>query len=231
MVLRHIVERPKVHTMNDSELKKLIEELRATAERLDCTLDVDLPPPASTEAIAAVAAAVGGPLPDSLVSFLRMHDGMRLFLTRKNRIADDLILFPLFYIYGTDLIARFKRSVPGMFDGTELSRSTLEKAVRCVPIASVSPDNNQEQIMFVRDVPQPNNEYAIIEAAFDERQMWLDALADDVGLIIMATSFEEFIRRAIGNVLSGHLGFRYWNLKAAWVKYDGSPDHLSEENF
>jgi hypothetical protein len=215
--------------MKDTELKQLIAELRSTAERLDCTFDVDLDPPASADAIATVEAAVGAPLPDSLVSFLRMHDGMRLFLNGKTPAVDDTILFPLLYIYGTDVIARFKRSVPGMFDSTDFSDSTLERALRCVPIASISPYNSQEQIMFVRDVPQPQNEYAIIEAALDERQLWLDALNDDVGLVTIATSFEDFVRRAIGNVLTGRPSFRYWHIKAAWVKYDGLPGDLDEK--
>jgi hypothetical protein len=93
-----------------------------------------------------------------------MHDGMRLFfLYGKTRTVGEPTLFPLLYMYGTDLITHFKRSVPRMFDSTELSDSTLKKALRCVPIASVKPDNNQEQIMFVCDAPQRQNEYAIIE--------------------------------------------------------------------
>jgi hypothetical protein len=81
--------------MNDTELTKLIDELRSVAERLDFTLDVSLPPPASSDAITAVAASVGGFLPDSLVSFLSMHDGMRLFMNPNARADDKQILFPL----------------------------------------------------------------------------------------------------------------------------------------
>jgi hypothetical protein len=222
MVSCYIDEWAKFYTVNNRELEELIEALQPAAERLDCALDVDLPPPASTEAIAAVAADVGGPISESLTSFLKLHNGMKLTLKPKTSATEAAILFPLLYIYGTDMIVYFKKSLKVMLDSVSDAfpdSMTEEKAYRCVPIASISQYNDQEQILFVRDAPRAHGEYAIVEADLGNSPLWLLALGDDVETITIADVFDDFVRGAIGNVIAGNDGFRYWTSDALWAKY------------
>lgn len=165
-------------------------------------IEIDLPAPASPDALALLETYMGKPPAKSHGDFLRQHNGLSI------RVGD---------IYKLEVysVARVIRQTEDLRDYLDLlgdgSAPYGRKNVRrFFDIADIFQSIDDRIVCDVESITA-NEECRILSVWMDDAHTWLWAPPDKRDEYCVSDSFAGFIERALEHMIEVERGFAYWN--------------------